>query len=364
MPGTRPGMTRMEEFRTFPGVAAPPPGPHIPSIEGGDRREVPKSTIAPAASAAFATAFVAGLALMTPQASEAGERVGVAAAVTPQATSKPQGGETKTLKIGKSVFYNERITTSDSGVVQVLLVDGSTFTVGPQSNLVIDKFVYDPRKGSGELAATLSKGALRFVGGKLSKQAPGVKVRTPAGELTVRGGIFQGIVHSANRAVFAFVFGDSIALSRGGRRYTLRESGNFRHRRARRADHAADHVHRHQSHPRRGVGPELRHQALQDQGQRLAVLLRHPAHRPLSGRAFRQGALLRRREPDHPAPRAEPRVRVPNTPQVVRTPPPPPVQTPNTPNSPVITHIPGITDSIPLEPAAFPPLHDGSRKPR
>lgn len=184
---------------------------------------MPKSVTTQAASAAIAAA----LAFMAPQTSEAGERVGVAAAVTPQATSKPQGGNTRTLKIGKSVFYNERITTSGSGVVQVLLVDGSTFTVGPQSTLVIDKFVYNPRTGTGELAATLSKGALRFVGGKLSKKAPGVKLKTPAGELTVRGGIFQGIVRNSNQAVFAFVFGDSLALNRRGKRYTLRQSGNL-----------------------------------------------------------------------------------------------------------------------------------------
>jgi len=181
------------------------------------------SLIVPTASAALATV----LALLAPETSEAGERVGVAAAVTPQATSKPQGGSTKTLKIGKSVFYNERITTSGSGVVQVLLVDGSTFIVGPDSNLTIDKFVYNPRTGTGELAATFSKGALRFVGGKLSKTEPGVKVKTPAGELTVRGGIFQGIVRNANQAVFAFVFGDYLALKRGGRRYTLRQNGNL-----------------------------------------------------------------------------------------------------------------------------------------
>jgi hypothetical protein len=279
---------------------------------------------------------------MTPKASEAGKRVGVAAAVTPQATSKPQGGETKTLKIGKSVFYNERITTSDSGVVQVLLVDGSTFTVGPQSNLVIDKFVYDPRKGTGELAATLSKGALRFVGGKLSKQAPGVKVRTPAGELTVRGGIFQGIVHSANQAVFAFVFGDSLAPSRGGRRYTLRQSGNL---------FAIG----------RPGAPIMRQTTSADTNLILAAV---------SGRSF--GTKLYKtkgcpwpfyygiqptgRYPDEPFVKElyydganpiilhrvpEPRVRVPNTPQVVRTPPPQPIQTPNT--APII----GITDCIP-----------------
>jgi len=112
-------------------------------------------------------------------------------------------------------------------VVQVLLVDGSTFTVGPKSNLVIDKFVYNPRTGAGELAASFSKGALRFVSSKLFKTEPGVKVRTPAGMLTARGGIFQDIVRNANQAVFAFVFGHCLSLDRGGRRYWIWRGGNL-----------------------------------------------------------------------------------------------------------------------------------------
>lgn len=33
-------------------------------------------------------------------------------------------------------------------------VDGSTFAVGPGSDLVFDKFVHNPSKGTGEIAAT------------------------------------------------------------------------------------------------------------------------------------------------------------------------------------------------------------------
>ncbi len=145
------------------------------------------------------------------------ERVGVAAAVKPEATSQPPGGDTSTLRIGKSVLYNERINTSGSGVVQVLLLDGSTFTVGPGSSLVIDKFVYNPSTGRGELVASFSKGALRFVGGKLSKNEPGVKVKTPAGALTVRGGIALVKVDGPSRLAAAFVFGNYLGLARGGK---------------------------------------------------------------------------------------------------------------------------------------------------
>lgn len=109
------------------------------------------------------------------------EKVGVAAAVNPDAYSSLSGATEKQLRIGKSIFYNERISTDASGVVQVLLVDGSTFTVGANSDLVIDRFVYDPRKKSGEVVATFSKGAMRFIGGKISKNPEGVTVNTQPG---------------------------------------------------------------------------------------------------------------------------------------------------------------------------------------
>src|SRR5262245_17410975 len=115
------------------------------------------------------------------------DKVGVAAAVKPDAFSSLAGAPQSQLNIGKSIFFNERIKTTDSGLVQVLLVDGSTFTVGPDSDLVIDKFVYDANKGTGQIAASFSKGVMRFVGGKISKADNAVNIKTPAGAMAVRG---------------------------------------------------------------------------------------------------------------------------------------------------------------------------------
>jgi hypothetical protein len=145
---------------------------------------------------AVGTLAVALGAILLANSSEAGQ-VGVAAAVKPDAFS---GGSE--IKIGESVFYNQRINTSGEGLVQVLLVDGSTFTVGPGSDLVIDKFVYDPSKGKGEVVASFSKGVLRFVGGKISKNEGGVTVKSPSGTLAIRGGMFQG-----TPSLFSFLFG-------------------------------------------------------------------------------------------------------------------------------------------------------------
>ena len=159
---------------------------------------------------------IAALAILGQSLPALAEKVGVAAAVNPDAFSSLSGAPKNQLNIGKSIFYNERINTTSSGLVQVLLVDGSTFTVGPGSDLVIDRFVYDPSKGTGQISASFSKGVMRFVGGKISKNADGVTINTPAGVLGIRGGIVQG-----NGKIWSFLYGVSMSLGK----YTVFEKG-------------------------------------------------------------------------------------------------------------------------------------------
>ena len=158
---------------------------------------------ASAAAALLALGFGMAAAIAPADAS----KVGVAAAVNPDAFSSLSGAPTDQLNIGKSIFFNERIKTTDSGLVQVLLVDGSTFTVGPGSDLVIDKFVYNPKKGTGEITTTFSKGVMRYVGGKISKNEDAVKMKTPAGALAIRGGMFQVQINGGGKGIISFLYG-------------------------------------------------------------------------------------------------------------------------------------------------------------
>ena len=90
------------------------------------------------------------------------EKVGVAAAVRPDAFSSLAGAPKSQLNIGKSIFYNERINTTTSGLVQVLLVDGSTFTVGPGSDLVHRQIHLRPEEGNGPDRRLLLQGRDAF----------------------------------------------------------------------------------------------------------------------------------------------------------------------------------------------------------
>jgi hypothetical protein len=113
--------------------------------------------------------------------------VGTAAAVNPAAQARGSGGS-RTIVLGQSIAHRERIQTTSAGSVQLVFLDKTSMTVGPNSDLAIDEYVFDPATNSGKLAATLSKGVMRFVGGQIS-HAGNAQITTPGAVVGVRGGV-------------------------------------------------------------------------------------------------------------------------------------------------------------------------------
>jgi hypothetical protein len=140
---------------------------------------------------------------------------GVTAAVNQNAKSIPPGGGVRTIVLGDNVVQDEKIETDGAGLVQILLADGTTFTVGPNSSLIIDRFVYDPDANTAEVAASLGRGVFRFIGGRTSKTEGGVTLNTPVGTVGIRGGMadlnFSGT--GANIAQIDLLFGNEITLN-------------------------------------------------------------------------------------------------------------------------------------------------------
>lgn len=141
------------------------------------------------------------------------EKVGVSSAVNPNATGTPPGAAARKLVIGQDVVFNERIATEAEGQTQLLFVDESSMTVGPNSDLTIDQFVYDPKSGGGKLAMSATKGLLRFVGGKLSKQDEAVTLRTNSATLAIRGGAFIANIGGDGRLTAIFIYGRGLTIT-------------------------------------------------------------------------------------------------------------------------------------------------------
>ena len=138
-------------------------------------------------SLAFGLSFAALLAAGAQAATENdGTRVGITGAVNPATTGTPPNTNSRLLTVGSDVVFREKITTTAEGQAQILFLDQSALMIGPNSEVTLDEFVYDPNTCKGNLVASLSQGAFRFIGGKLSKQG-NATLRTPVATIGIRG---------------------------------------------------------------------------------------------------------------------------------------------------------------------------------
>ncbi|MGB8629293.1 MAG: FecR domain-containing protein [Xanthobacteraceae bacterium] len=90
-----------------------------------------------------------------------------------------------TLSAGSGVHSNETAKTGSSGKAGLQFNDQSNLSVGPSSSVRLDKFAYDPNKGSGSTVIEATRGAFRFSTGGQNKGE--IKVKTPYGTLGMRG---------------------------------------------------------------------------------------------------------------------------------------------------------------------------------
>src|SRR5262245_13568632 len=107
-------------------------------------------------------------------------RVGVTSTAAGQPQGKPVDQPLRILRVGTEMFANERVPTGPNDRAQWLFVDGTALTVGPDSENVIDRYVYNPAQGTGTIAMSTAKGVFRLVGGAITKNNE-AEIRTPSG---------------------------------------------------------------------------------------------------------------------------------------------------------------------------------------
>jgi hypothetical protein len=99
------------------------------------------------------------------------------------------GGRTNTLSSGSAVHANELIRSGDEAVANLVFIDQTKLSVGPKSEVRLDKFVYDPNKNTGTVVVRATKGAYRFVTGVQDPR--NYEIKTPYATLGVRGTILE-----------------------------------------------------------------------------------------------------------------------------------------------------------------------------
>jgi hypothetical protein len=94
-------------------------------------------------------------------------------------------GASGELKRADPVSRDEQLKTNNTGLGQFQFLDGTKLVLGPNSSIVVDKYVLGSGNTVQKLAINTTKGAFRWISGKSPSSA--YEIATPVGTIGVRG---------------------------------------------------------------------------------------------------------------------------------------------------------------------------------
>jgi outer membrane immunogenic protein len=140
-------------------------------------------------------------------------------------------GSRRLIETQDSVFQNERLRTDESGQAQLVFIDYTKFDIGPKSEATLNRFIYNPDRGTGRVRIEARRGVYRFETGR--QDPTHYEVDTHIATLEPRGTEFHllverdyivvALVHGALRIVT--VRGPVILLDQPGTTVTIYANG-------------------------------------------------------------------------------------------------------------------------------------------
>jgi hypothetical protein len=89
---------------------------------------------------------------------------------------------------GDVVFETDALRTGADGIVGVTLKDDTRLSLGPSSEVRLERYVYAPGEGGFGMVLNFVRGAAAYVSGRMAKLAPdSIRLETPAAIVGVRG---------------------------------------------------------------------------------------------------------------------------------------------------------------------------------
>ncbi|SKA89888.1 FecR family protein [Paucidesulfovibrio gracilis DSM 16080] len=98
-----------------------------------------------------------------------------------------RGDERLDAKPGDHVYPQDVLRTGD-GSLGMLFRDDTALSLGPDSRVAVEQFVFDPHGGNMEFITRVTKGSAAFITGQMGKIRPeSFKVETPQATIGIRG---------------------------------------------------------------------------------------------------------------------------------------------------------------------------------
>jgi hypothetical protein len=89
---------------------------------------------------------------------------------------------------GDAVFAIDTLRTEASGTIGVTMMDDTRISLGPSSEMRVERYVFAPAEGGLGMVLNFVRGVAAYVSGRMAKLAPdSVRLETPAAIVGVRG---------------------------------------------------------------------------------------------------------------------------------------------------------------------------------
>ena len=91
-------------------------------------------------------------------------------------------------RAGDAVFASDALRTAADGTVGVTLKDDTRISLGPSSEVRLERYVYAPGEGGLGMVLSFVRGVAVYVSGRIAKLAPdSIRLEAPAAIVGVRG---------------------------------------------------------------------------------------------------------------------------------------------------------------------------------
>jgi len=130
------------------------------------------------------------------------EMIGVIAA----GIGEIQNQNKETLVTGSKIYFGDSVIVKTKSNAQILLMDETTITVGENSELTIDDFVYDPKSKVGKIVSNIKIGTVKIITGEISKQnTDNLVIKVPTGTVGARGTEFAVVIESDGKSTIVLL---------------------------------------------------------------------------------------------------------------------------------------------------------------
>ena len=107
----------------------------------------------------------------------------------------------ESLVDGSKIFFGDTIISKEKSNAQILFLDQTVLTLGEDTEVTIDEFIYDPKSHEGSFISNVKSGTVKFITGQISKQNPdNLEVKVPSGVLGARGTEFIVLSENENKS--------------------------------------------------------------------------------------------------------------------------------------------------------------------